>query len=588
MSILEADLHFLDSVDKVADFLTWLHSDHAMLAVDTETNAKHWARGGKVRLFQIADHKQGWAIPFDGHRALCKHALDWWTGPFIFHNAKFDVIFLMHELGWKPQWANIHDSFLASKVINEFGHHGLKPLGTWKVHPAAAAGQGALEAAFDKYGWDWATVPLDLPAYSIYGAFDTVLTVYLFEELMKQLNADEGFMRAYLIEQGSIESVCKVEMHGITVDPDYIAAKTGDLRVEADEIAKQVREQYGDEWSISSNNSMSALLVREGVPLYERTPTDKFKMNKDVVAEFENFHPLVGMMSTFRKNNKIISTYYDALMELRNADNQVFAEFRQCEADTLRMSVANPPFQQIPSRSEKGKMVRRSIVAPPGQKLIAVDLAQIEFRIFAHLANDPGLIQTIRDGLDIHSFVAAKAFRTEAPTSKQRAEAKSVVFGSLYGAGARKIAHTLGYTEEDGQVVYDSVHNAFPTMKRFSKGVEQEAKRHKRNGLVSAISMYGNRLTIGEDDAYKLTNYMIQSPAALLFKECLLRASACGLSDFFTNFVHDELVVSVPDDHETIREVSAILHDCFSDSELMRVPVTCEVSAPSDDWSQCK
>lgn len=588
MSFKDARIELLNSPDKVAPFLEWFARPRAFMVLDIETNALTWNAGGMTRLVQFGDHEMGWSIPFDRWKGLIMHVLKTWDGVWVGHNFTYDLTMLWANTGWTPDWSKVHDTFLMSRVVNDYGFHALKILGQYMVDPQAALGQHALKDAFDKYGFDWATVPIELPEYWLYGGLDVVLNYYVAEALIERVMSNPGWRWTYMNERATMEAIHLVQAHGMHVDASYAELKRAELIGKADDIARRVRTEYGDNIAIGSGDSVTSFLLAEGVPLYETTKTGKMKFDKDVIAEFYTVHPLVPMVDEYRRALRFANNYYGKFIDMRDSEDMVHAEFKQAEANTLRMAVSNPPLQQVPSRGAESRMVRDAITARDGNVLVSCDLSQIEFRLFAYLTGSEPLKKSIRDGLDAHYFVASKAFRKEMDqiTGDERGYAKGVTFGSIFGAGATKISQTMKVDPDTGQGIYDAVMRAFPEIKQYQKDTETEARAMGTDMYAKHQTVFGNTLRVDLEDAYKLGNYRIQSAAAEIFKSCVNRAVAAGLGQYMTCFVHDEIVTEVPI-HEA-DEVRATLEECMTDYDVLPgVPVTCE-SASAHSWGKCK
>lgn len=588
--IEKVNVTLLERPDQVPAFLAFINQDRRILGLDIETNALPWSQGGVSRLVQFGDTTEGWAIPAEGWASLITFVLINYERDIVLHNGNYDIMYLWNDFGWVPRWDKIHDTMFMSKVMNRTTFNGLKPLSEHLIDARAGIGEKLLQADFDKYGWWWDTVPIELPSYWVYGALDPVLTAVLFEVLGRQLD-ESGARRAYLIERAAMESIWAVQKHGMHVDRPYCDEQITKLTAENQEIAAKLRAAEGDEWSISSGDSMVALLQKKGIPLYKRTESGaKLALDKEVLEEFSWMDPLLGDIRLYRDNARMVSAYYQNFLNFSSDEHPfVHAEFKQMQAKTTRMSVIKPALQQIPSRSEKSIKVRRSVVARPGHVLIACDLSQIEIRLFAEFAGDPELVEAIRQGLDVHSYVASKAFHVTTPTKQQRTFAKQVGLGALYGAGAARLSATLGVSPEEGQEIYDAVMTGFPAIKRYQAATERWAKTTLVNGVARIPNHYGGIMTASEDDGlYVLGNYRIQSSAALYFKEAMLRCMAAGLRDFMTCFVHDEVVLEVPKS-EDLDEVRHTVKEAMEtiDGEFT-VPLTADVSDPQPSWDLCK
>ena len=174
MSFDGVRVHLIESVDDASEFMRWLGERRPILGFDTETEGFHWWRMN-CRLAQFGDAMTGWAIPFERWGGVVEEAFRRYDGPITGHNVRFDVRFMYHH-GIDVGRHRMHDTMLAANAIWPDEKLALKSLAVKHLDPTASAGQYALEEAMGVGSWDWATVPVDLPAYWAYGALDAILT----------------------------------------------------------------------------------------------------------------------------------------------------------------------------------------------------------------------------------------------------------------------------------------------------------------------------------------------------------------------------------------------------------------------------
>jgi DNA polymerase-1 len=236
--------------------------------------------------------------------------------------------------------------------------------------------------------------------------------------------------------------------------------------------------------------------------------------------------PLPALILEYRQLTKLVSTYLVALKEaIHPATGRVHASFHQTVAATGRLSSSDPNLQNIPIRTDIGRDIRRAFVAPPGRVLITADYSQIELRVLAHLSKDPGLIAAFKAGEDIHTAVAAQIHGV-APaqvTKDQRASAKMVNFGIVYGITAFGLARRLGIDEKQAGEIITGYKRRFPGITTFLQECVEQARSKgyvetmlgRRRPIPDANSATPSRRALAERLAI---NSVVQGSAADLIK----------------------------------------------------------------------
>ena len=190
----------------------------------------------------------------------------------------------------------------------------------------------------------------------------------------------------------------------------------------------------------------------------------QYSTSEAVLATID--HPLIETVLEHRSLSKIKSTYTDALANVADSNDRVHTSYHQALTTTGRLSSTEPNLQNIPIRTDTGRLIRGAFIAPKGRKVLSADYSQIELRLMAHFANDPVLIRAFQEGHDIHRATAAeilgKAF--DDVTSEERRQAKAVNFGLLYGMSEFGLAKQLGFTRQQAQdYILSLIHISEPT-----------------------------------------------------------------------------------------------------------------------------
>jgi DNA polymerase-1 len=561
-------------------------------------------------------------LTYDEWRGVVRDALTSYRGQITGHNIRFDLHFLAHDLGIRTEdlpWWRIHDTLNMAHLIDPTRPKGLKPLAARHIDPAAVAGQKELDDDMRRGKWSWGTVPIGLPSYRFYAGLDTVLSAILWEKFHPYVMAK--YPQAYELEQIVSQPLFAMERHGIMLDAEYTQQAQIDLMERASEIARNVEITYGLS-NIGSNPQLRDKLLEQGwVPNVDQlTPAGTLAMESyltgheepdpaaieaiarqypsmraDVLEDLALQLPLAHEVVQYRLATKAASTWLQNFLTSQDpATGRVHPSIRQVAARTGRMSITDPPLQTLPRESDaraKGlPSIRDCFVAPEGRKLISADFSSIEARLFAHFAGEPDMLRTIHEGGDLHALVAAAAYQIPIGevTKDQRQIAKSVNFASLYGAGPARVATTAGITVAEAQDFFRRRDVAFPGIRGFQKGIQEEAKEQRMHGDRGHVTTHlGSRISITDDEPeYRLTNYLIQGSAAVVLKDRIVSLHNAGLTDMMLLPIHDEVLFEVPTDD--CAAVAEVIREAMPDRHTFDVPLDIEVSDPADRWGAAK
>lgn len=576
------DLHKVDTVDEAQDFLRWLGERRPVLAIDTETTGLKWWTPNFVRLVQFGDAQTGWTVSARRWLGVIEEAMRRYDGPTVFHNASFDLHAFDAAGIARPR--RVHDTMLMHHLVRNDASHSLKPISEQRFGPQATVGEKMLKAAFSKHGWWWDTVPEDFPPYGVYAAMDTVLTARLAEELWPQVD-DTVYER----ELATMLLLNRAETRGMRIDPTYTELLRQTWVTEAAGLREELRA-YGLE-NPSSGKQLAAFLSEEcDWEPEDWTDTGLPKLDKVVLAELMGRTGLTADVATrvvrYRRLVKWVTTYLDTFLEDRDEYDRLHATIRTLGARTGRMSISEPPLQQLP----RGPEVRRCIIPSEGHKLYGIDYDAQELRVFAHYSGEAGLINAINEGRDMHSYAASMAYGIpyEDVPKERRQIAKNVQYSRIYGAGPAKMAATAGVPESEIVNFINAYDQAFPDVDRFMRMVEGVARqRHRDTGRATINTWGGRTLGVQEDKTYSLVNYLIQGTCADLLKIKLLELEAAGFGDHIIIPVHDEVLFDFPEGPEgeaMAREAESILEE----RDAFDVVLSVEANGPADSWGELK
>lgn len=535
-----------------------------MVGLDLETTGLCWWKD-RIRLISVTtEAKKTYVV--DAFKVDIKPlfpALK--DAEIIAHNAAFDVLFLQRA-GFMPR------ECVCTMVLSQILWAGkLKPHSTKNVdHYLASVVKRALGERLDKgeQKADWSGELT--PGMLAYAAKDSKILLPLYRELIRRIEEAGDMDWVVDIEARLLKAMVHISDNGLPIDhetwAEYIEAvedEIQDLYAKMDSYVNEplpedfaerneknkngVSRDRIDKVNWRSSDQVGWAFSLHGITL-PKTDKGDVATHKDVMKSID--HPLAQCIARLNKLKNVPSTFGKALKE-RYADGRIYAGWKQCEADTGRMSCANPPLQGIPSEGD----LLKAVVAPEGYKLVVSDLSQIEIRILAALSGDSNLIRAFEGGADIHRSVAATVLgkKEEDVTDEERKIAKSIVFGQMYGQGVdglrTNIQNRLGreFLQTEAQEYWKRFFDVYPGVKRWR---EKESRAFDA-GYRHTRTLKGRR-RLDVDTKTKRWNTPIQGLAADTLKAIAIavyerREEISGLE--IVGLVHDEVLLLVPEEH---------------------------------------
>ncbi len=361
------------------------------------------------------------------------------------------------------------------------------------------------------------------------------------------------------VERPLVGVLAAMEEAGVRVDREFLDQMRADLQKQCDELESRIHAHAGEPFVVNSVPQLRRILFE----VLELTPVKKTKTGPSTDADSlqkmaaVQDHPILHDLLRYREVEKLRSTYADALPPLIQADGRIHATFNQIATTTGRISSESPNLQNIPVRTAEGREMRRAFVADEGCGLLAADYSQIELRILAHLAEDPGLIDAYARGADVHTITAAKVFDVDEAkvADHERRFAKVVNYGLAYGMEAYGLGQRMNIPTDQAREILDSYFESFPNVHAYMERTVADAKAC---GYTTTI--LGRRRQISElaSDNFRIRqmgermaqNAPVQGSAADIFKLAMIRLDAAlragGFASRMVLTVHDELVLEVP------------------------------------------
>ena len=408
------------------------------------------------------------------------------------------------------------------------------------------------------------------------------------------------------IEMPLVAVLAVLERNGMKVDPEVLAHQSGLLTGQIEQIRSRIFDLAGQEFNIDSPAQLSGVLFdtlglptrdpETGRPL-KKTKTGFYSTNAKLLESFACDYPVVADVLDYRERVKIKSTYLDALPRQILGDGRVHTTYNQTVTATGRLSSSDPNLQNIPVRSDLGRMVRTAFVpAGPDNVILSCDYSQIELRLLAHLSGDEGLVEAFLSGEDFHRETASKVFAVPAAevTPAQRSRAKAVNFGIVYGQTAWGLSQTLKISAAEAQEMIDRYYATYPGVRVYlndqvelarKQGFVQTMfgrKRHVPNiaARVPAVRQFAERTAM---------NHPMQGSAADIIKLAMVRVQRKLLEGAFKAKmivqVHDELDFDCP--RSEVEALQEMVVEQMQGVARLRVPllVSCSIG---QNWAEAK
>jgi DNA polymerase-1 len=380
-----------------------------------------------------------------------------------------------------------------------------------------------------------------------------------------------------------------MERAGVRVDEQVLQALSHEYEGALASIEREIHELAGESFLISSPKQLQRILFEKlKLPVIKKTKTG-FSTDESVLEQLAAQHELPARILAYRRLAKLKNTYVDALPPLVNASTgRIHPTFNQLGAATGRLSAANPNVQNIPIRTEEGVRIREAFVPAEGCRLLSADYSQIELRILAHYSGDESLIEAFRSGADVHRRTAAEVWNV-APddvSPDQRARAKAVNFGIIYGLSSFGLANQLGIATAEAQETIATYFERYRGVRRF---LDETVERAKQEGCVRtllgrrrALPDLTSRNRVLRQAAERMAvNTVIQGTAADLIKKAMLAVDAAlaeaGVSARVILQVHDELVLEVPEPE--VERISELVREHMENVLPLGVPLRVDVGA---------
>ena len=504
-----------------------------------------------------------------------------YKGCVIGQNLKYDFEIVKNNLGLNPP-ANFKDTMILA----------------WLNDPNSSVGMDALAKRLYDYdtikfedvvkkGQTFGDVPLENAAK--YASEDAWITLKFYKTFQNTL--DKNLLAlADTHEFPFILTLFDMEQNGIKINE----AKMQKLILENDTklkaLTSEIYELSGENFNINSVKQLGVILFEHlKLPTKKKTKTG-YSTDESVLAELTDAHPVIEKILSYRELYKLQSTYCEPLLALAKKDegSRIYTSFLQTGTSTGRLSSKNPNLQNIPARGSLAKDVRECFEAREGYSFVGLDYSQIELRLLAHFSRDPALLEAFKNDEDIHARTAISIFGSS--DGQNRAVAKSINFGLIYGMGSSKLANQVNITRAEAKEYIERYFKAFATIKDFLESIKISAKN---DGFVQTLlgrkryfdfkSATPMQIAMFEREA---VNTVFQGSAADLVKMAMVKVRA-NLDEKASMLlqIHDELIFEVKD--EFAQEFGRATQKTMEEIYTLNVPLKTSLNI-AKNWGELK
>lgn len=385
------------------------------------------------------------------------------------------------------------------------------------------------------------------------------------------LKSDVALWTLYNEVELPLVSILKeMENAGVRVDVEKLRQGEMQLTAELNELEQRIYSSVGTQFNINSPRQVGELLF-EQLKLdskAKKSKTGQYATSEEVLVGLKDRHEVVGLILNYRELKKLISTYISTLPSyISEKDGKIHTTYNQTVTATGRLSSSNPNLQNLPIRSERGRMIREAVIADEGCMFLSADYSQIELRLMAHLSQDEHMLEAFRANQDIHAATAARIFKKpiEQITKDERRKAKTANFGIIYGISAFGLAQQLDCSRTEAKQLIDGYFAAFPRVVSY---IEQQKELARQKGYAETLfgrkrylpDILSRNATVRSFAERNAVNAPIQGTAADIIKMAMVsicrRLKDEGLKTQMIMQVHDELNFNVPlNEVEQVREI---------------------------------
>ncbi len=422
--------------------------------------------------------------------------------------------------------------------------------------------------------------------------------IFVYPRIVKTLKQQQQWDLLTEIELPVADVLAQMELEGICVDHDWFNELKDILTQKLSTLEEHIYQYVQEPFNINSPQQLGHVLFEElNLPVIKKTKTG-YSTSVDVLEQLQQEHPIIDLILEYRQLMKLQSTYVEGMLKVIQDDGKIHTRYLQNLTQTGRLSSVDPNLQNIPIRTEEGRLIRKAFI--PSHKdwvLVAADYSQIELRILAHISQDPHLIQAFLDDEDIHTSTAQRLFLTskqQQVTPELRRQAKAVNFGIVYGISDYGLSQNIHVPRYQAQEIIDTYFDQYPKVKTYMNDMIAQAKKegyvttlyHRRRYIPDIHAKNYNTRSFAERTAI---NTPIQGTAADILKIAMV-ALQKKLKEVQSEAklllqVHDELILECP--KEEAVTLMPIVKQVMEEAAQLSVPLKVDISSGTS-WYDVK
>jgi len=411
---------------------------------------------------------------------------------------------------------------------------------------------------------------------------------------LEEINAKELFEN---IDMPTVEVLSSMQWNGMRVDEKELDRYGIEIKEKLDLLTSEIYELAGEEFNINSPKQLGEILFDKlKLPVVKKNKSG-YSTDVDVLEKLRVEHPIIEKLLEYRQVMKLNSTYVEGLKPYINQKTKrIHSFFHQTITATGRISSTEPNLQNIPTRMELGKRLRKIFIPEVGKIYIDADYSQIELRVLAHISKDEHMIEAFNKGEDIHKQAASKVLNIpiEEVTKEQRSDAKAVNFGIVYGISDFGLAGQLNISRKKAKEYIDQYLNQYKGIKAFMENITEEAKEkgyvetlYKRRRYIPELT--SNNFMVRQFGARAAMNTPIQGTAADIMKIAMIsvyqKLKENNLKSKIVLQVHDEMMIeALIEEKEKIKK---IIKESMENVIKLEVPLLADMSE-AYNWYECK
>ena len=596
-STLENTEHFYQSIQ--GDFAVKLLMQNLMnqtsVCFDTETTGIDALNAELVGMSFSFEKGKAFYVPFQENQEEAQILVDKFKPFFesetiekIGQNIKYDLKILSHY-GVQIK-GKLFDTMIAHYLINPDMRHNMDVLSETYLKYSPKS----IEDLIGKKGKNQKSMrDIALEEIKEYAAEDADVTFQLKQNFSPILDKADTKKLFDEIEIPLIPVLAAMELEGINLDVPFLKSMSVEMAVESKALEQKIYETAGEKFNLASPKQLGDILfdkLKIGGAKQKKTKTGQYATGEEILSYLEKDNPIVKDILEWRQMVKLQSTYIDALPnQVDEKTGRVHTDYMQTVAATGRLSSNNPNLQNIPIRTERGRLIRKAFIArDENYTLVSADYSQIELRIIAALSGEENMIKAFKNHEDIHRSTAAKVFNVplEEVTKEQRSNAKTVNFGIIYGVSAFGLSNQTALSRKESAELIDAYYATYPKLKSYMANQVDFAREH---GYVQTV--LGRRRYLKDINSANMmvksgaernaVNAPIQGSAADIIKIAMINIHKKLVSENWKSKmllqVHDELVFDVY--NSELEKIKPMIKHEMENAFKMDVPLEVEIGS---------